>query len=147
MPSPTTTQTPRTSPSKAAPRARQGGGYPQPAASQTHLSEAKPDSRGAAAVSLTDAAPRPFTAGRPPEATGPRPAIRLGGSLADYDRLSDALDQYRATRERSDWIALRKAAGVCGCPDDEPPLTWATRRVSTYRDQQVSGFNSYERRA
>ena len=71
---------------------------------------------------------------------GARPAASrpLPGSLAAYDALADAVAHYRATYGRAAYEEMRDAATRCGMPDGEPPLSWAMRRVNTYRQMMES---------
>jgi hypothetical protein len=45
---------------------------------------------------------------------------------------------YRATYGRAAYEEMRDAATRCGMPDGEPPLSWAMRRVNTYRQMMES---------
>lgn len=56
------------------------------------------------------------------------------GSIWDHDALCAAVADYKDSRLREDYLALRLAAGRCGLPDGEPPLAWAERRVASYRN-------------
>jgi hypothetical protein len=58
--------------------------------------------------------------------------------MAAYDALAEAVAVYRATYGRTAYEAMRDAATRCGMPDGEPPLSWAMRRVNTYRDMMES---------
>jgi hypothetical protein len=73
--------------------------------------------------------------GRGPEYAPPAPGHPLTtGSIWDHDALCCSVADYRASRTREDYLALRLAASRCGLPDGEPPLAWAERRVSAYRN-------------
>ena len=57
-------------------------------------------------------------------------ACQIAVSPVHLDRaLRSAVEAYRHTRERSDYLALREAAERCGMPSGEPPLSWAEQRL------------------
>jgi hypothetical protein len=59
--------------------------------------------------------------------------------MASYDALADAVAAYRATYGRTAYEAMRDAATRCGMPEGErAKLTWAERRLRTYRQMMES---------
>lgn len=66
------------------------------------------------------------------------------GSIADYDRLGEALEQWDATRMADHGLAacigasrkLVDAAILCGYRNDCDVLLWARNRIRTYQNHK-----------